>query len=86
MPRPTLPPVPGAACPRRALLRLGIATVTGVAVPVIAIGGANAFRDRDCADFDTWRQAQRFFKRHDPRDDPHGLDRDGDGIACEELR
>jgi endonuclease YncB( thermonuclease family) len=41
-------------------------------------------RDRDCDDFDTQPEAQRFFERHQPGD-PHGLDGDGDGQACESL-
>lgn len=47
---------------------------------------ASAFVDRDCSDFSTHAQAQRFFKRHHPNRDPHGLDADHDGIACESLR
>jgi len=46
---------------------------------------AGAFIDRDCADFATHRQAQRFFNRHHPNRDPHRLDADHDGIACESL-
>ncbi len=47
---------------------------------------ALAFRDRDCSDFDTQRQAQRFFKRHGgPQEDPHNLDSDNDGIAYQSL-
>jgi hypothetical protein len=46
---------------------------------------AAAFRDRDCSDFSTQRQAQHFFKTHHPNRDPHGLDADHDGIACEDL-
>jgi len=46
---------------------------------------ATAFRDRDCSDFRTHAQAQRFFERHNPRRDPHRLDGDNDGIACESL-
>lgn len=43
--------------------------------------------DKDCSDFDTWRQAQKFYKRHGgPQRDPHRLDADRDGIACESLR
>ncbi len=43
--------------------------------------------DKDCADFNTWRQAQNFYKKHGgPRYDPHRLDADRDGIACESLR
>lgn len=40
--------------------------------------------DKDCKDFATQREAQRFFESQRPGD-PHGLDRDGDGIACESL-
>jgi len=40
--------------------------------------------DRDCGDFKSRRQAQRFFKRNGgPQQDPHGLDADNDGKACE---
>lgn len=39
--------------------------------------------DRDCSDFKTQRAAQKFFKNHRPKQDPHRLDRDGDGRACE---
>jgi len=58
-----------------AALTLGIA-----AQPVTAA-------DKDCSDFPTWRAAQKFYKRHGgPRRDPHRLDGDDDGIACEALR
>lgn len=40
--------------------------------------------DKDCKDFATQREAQRFFELQGPGD-PHRLDRDGDGIACESL-
>ena len=40
--------------------------------------------DRDCGDFSTHRQAQAFFEA-EGLGDPHGLDRDSDGIACETL-
>ncbi len=40
--------------------------------------------DRDCADFASPWQAQRFFlDSGGPLTDPHNLDRDGDGLACE---
>jgi hypothetical protein len=43
--------------------------------------------DKDCSDFSSWRQAQNFYKKHGgPRSDPHRLDADRDGIACEDLR
>jgi Excalibur calcium-binding domain len=42
-------------------------------------------RDRDCADFATQRAAQIFFLKHGgPRRDPHRLDGDDDGVACED--
>ena len=42
---------------------------------------APAFRDLDCADFATQTEAQRAMRNGDP----HGLDGDGDGVACESL-
>ncbi|QHS21847.1 hypothetical protein GWK91_02310 [Virgibacillus sp. MSP4-1] len=42
--------------------------------------------DRDCGDFDTHNQAQNFFEAAGgPNSDPHRLDRDGNGLACESL-
>ena len=42
--------------------------------------------DRDCGNFDTWVQAQEFYEDSGgPDRDPHRLDRDRDGIACESL-
>lgn len=50
-----------------------------------AIPSAASARDRDCADFSTQRAAQIFFLRHGgPRRDPHRLDGDNDGVACED--
>ena len=40
--------------------------------------------DRDCTDFSTHAVAQEFFE-NEGSGDPHGLDRDGDGVACETL-
>ncbi|ACV68911.1 thermonuclease family protein [Desulfohalobium retbaense] len=40
--------------------------------------------DKDCSDFSTQAQAQRFFEAHQPGD-PHQLDGDGDGQVCEGL-
>ncbi|MBB6098579.1 beta-lactamase superfamily II metal-dependent hydrolase [Deinobacterium chartae] len=43
--------------------------------------------DRDCGDFRTRAEAQAFFlAAGGPDRDPHGLDRDGNGQACESLR
>ena len=42
------------------------------------------FVDKDCVDFATQAKAQRFFERQGgPEQDPHLLDPDHDGIACE---
>jgi len=38
--------------------------------------------DRDCRDFKTRWEAQSFFRQAGPGD-PHRLDDDGDGLACE---
>ena len=42
--------------------------------------------DRDCGDFDNQAQAQKFFlDQGGPSHDPHRLDGDGDGTACDSL-
>ena len=42
--------------------------------------------DRDCPDFFTQREAQDFYlAAGGPTRDPHRLDRDRDGFACEAL-
>jgi len=44
------------------------------------------YGDYDCSDFSTQAEAQEFFESQGgPRTDYHGLDRDGDGVACETL-
>lgn len=48
-----------------------------------ASGGQPA-TDRDCGDFDTQPAAQRFYRQNQPGD-PHRLDGNGDGDACESL-
>lgn len=40
--------------------------------------------DKDCSDFDTQAEAQRFYQRHKPGD-PHGFDGNNDGEACKSL-
>jgi Excalibur calcium-binding domain len=61
------------------------ALVLALAGTALAAQPAVAIYDRDCSDFATHRQAQRFFKNHHPGRDPHRLDGDNDGIACEDL-
>lgn len=39
---------------------------------------------KDCSDFETQPAAQQFFESQQPGD-PHNLDEDGDGEACEDL-
>jgi endonuclease YncB( thermonuclease family) len=46
--------------------------------------GGQQVTDRDCSDFGSQAEAQRFFERAGPGD-PHRLDGDGDGVACESL-
>ena len=49
-------------------------------------GVAGPERDRDCSDFATQAEAQRFFEATGgPQSDPHHLDGDGDGVVCESL-
>jgi hypothetical protein len=49
-------------------------------------GDRSAGPDRDCSDFRTQAEAQRFFEAEGgPDRDPHRLDSDGDGVACEGL-
>jgi len=48
-----------------------------------ANGGSQVDSNLDCASFETHEEAQRVLER-DPSD-PHYLDGDGDGVACEEL-
>jgi len=48
-----------------------------------SLGGS---RDYDCPDFSTQKEAQAFFESNGgPSSDPHRLDQDKDGIACETL-
>lgn len=65
---------------------LPLAALAAVAALALSAGPAAA-ADKDCSDFSSWRQAQNFYKKHGgPRYDPHRLDADRDGIACEDLR
>ncbi len=66
---------------RKLVLATALAAALGVS------GTASAFVDRDCGDFKTQKAAQKFFKKNGgPKKDPHGLDADRDGIACESNR
>jgi hypothetical protein len=62
-----------------------VAAMTVVVLAFIAAPVSAA--DKDCSDFSSWRQAQNFYKKHGgPRSDPHRLDADHDGVACEDLQ
>jgi len=57
------------------------------ALLLTALPSAAAASDKDCADFASQRAAQIFFIKHGgPRYDPHRLDGDDDGVACEDNR
>ena len=69
----------------------GMRLRTAVAATVLAAGmsfplagvGLAAAQDLDCSDFNTQEQAQAEYNK-DPSD-PHNLDADNDGKACEAL-
>lgn len=53
---------------------------------VLAVPGVAHAQDQNCDDFDNWEEAQAFFESEGgPESDPHGLDADDDGIACESF-
>jgi hypothetical protein len=65
--------------------RLVAVVVTAAALALPATSATAA--DKDCSDFRSWRAAQNFYRNHGgPKRDPHRLDGDRDGIACESLR
>ena len=61
-----------------------VRVLAGVLIFVSLVLPSLAQADMDCSDFRSWREAQDFYERSGPGD-PHGLDRDGDGEACESL-
>jgi endonuclease YncB( thermonuclease family) len=65
-------------------VRLWVWTVIVVGMAAGAQVTAAKTADRDCSDFSTQQQAQQFFENAGPGD-PHNLDADGDGKACEDL-
>ena len=67
-----------------------IITRTAVLLATVSVGvgvaalPAHAVADRDCGDFASQEAAQIFYlNAGGPRIDPHRLDSEGDGIACE---
>jgi hypothetical protein len=69
---------------RRTITRIAVLFATaGVALGLAAVP-ASAVADRDCGDFASQKAAQIFYlDAGGPRVDPHGLDSEGDGVACE---
>jgi endonuclease YncB( thermonuclease family) len=63
----------------RAVVALAVVTLGLATVPQAP---ASAFSDRDCGDFSSQAAAQNFFLQAGAGD-PHRLDDDGDGVACE---
>lgn len=64
--------------------RLVSGAVLLAATVAVLIPASAAAADRDCPDFSSQAAAQSFFLNHGgPQRDPHRLDEDGDGLACE---
>src|SRR5688572_7431337 len=61
---------------RGAVVAVVVAAGVSLAAPAYA-------QDLDCPDFNTQQEAQAVYNRD--RSDPHRLDADNDGIACESL-
>ena len=79
------PSVPGPAYQSTPVPALASANEPA-ATPVITPATAPLFTDHDCSNFLVWRGAQDFYEAQGgPEDDPHGLDKDGDGVACQSL-
>lgn len=78
----------GASSPAPVTAPLAVppATVPPPAVPPPSLRYDPQGPDRDCGDFATHADAQALFvAAGGPAADPHGLDNDGDGSACESL-
>jgi hypothetical protein len=61
------------------------AALAFIVLLLIALPSPASASDKDCADFPSQRAAQIFFIKHGgPRYDPHRLDGDDDGVACED--
>lgn len=68
------------------MTRWGTVLLVVTALTAAGMGLGAQVDDRACADFDTQEDAQEFYEEQGgPDTDPHGLDPDGDGIACEET-
>lgn len=61
--------------------RIAATLVLALAI-TLAAATPGAAQDRDCSDFDSQAEAQDFFENAGPGD-PHRLDADDDGRACD---
>ena len=88
---PTATPTPGSGAQAATLTATPTSTPISetespTPTPTVFSTATPSVPDRNCSDFDTWAEAQAFFEAEGgPESDPHRLDRDGDGIACESL-
>lgn len=64
-----------------AVVRSPVAVVVLVCLTGFLASAAVAGGDQDCSDFDTQEEAQQWLTPGDP----HNLDDDSDGVACELL-
>lgn len=70
-----------------AALLTAVSLSLALSVPVLAQSGSDPYTgfDRDCSDFASQQEAQAFFEsKGGPAEDPHRLDADNDGQACED--
>src|SRR5690606_41811134 len=66
------------------ILRKALSVLFALVLVLSFTSPALAFEDKNCSDFKTWEEAQRFYEENGgPADDPHGLDRNGHGLAWE---
>lgn len=65
-------------------MRALTAIVALASIGVVGITTSASAQDRDCSDFASQAEAQDFYERAGPGD-PHRLDADGDGRACDSL-
>ena len=72
---------------RKTTFAAAIAALLSIVATMLVTFSAPAsavFLDRDCGDFPSQAAAQNFFLANGgPQNDPHRLDDEGDGIACE---
>jgi endonuclease YncB( thermonuclease family) len=72
---------------RKTTFSAALAALLGLVATMLVSFSAPAgatFADRDCGDFPSQAAAQNFFLANGgPANDPHRLDDEGDGIACE---